>query len=189
MKKFIIFLILAIIGSALFTLAAINDNLYCSHEDDICTLKSKIAFINYTTSETQFKPNEIKQAYCDTAYQPNAGGKKPYYLLKIELNKNTEYTLGSYQKYGLCKVYADKASDFIKRKTPTLEYSPTFGFLNLMGAIFGFLMFVIGIVVLKAKPEEDYYDFDDDDDNDEDDDNKSNETENETSQETKSNNM
>lgn len=165
MKKFIIFIILAVIGCGLFALAAINDSLDCSHYSNTCSLKSKISFINYTVSDTQFASDALKNGYCDVDYQPNAGGKKPYYLLKITLNDNTEYTLGSYQKQGLCQIYADKITDFIKKKTHTVEYKPTFGFLNLMGYIFGFLMFFIGVIVLRAKPEYDNdYGFEDEED-------------------------
>ena len=164
MKKFFIVLILAIIGCGIIILSSLSDSLHCSYETDTCSLITRIKFVNYTMSEFNFKPADIKNAYCSTAYQPNARGKKSYYVLKLQLDDGNEYSIGSYKKKGLCKVYSGRVLDFVKGKTSYIEYDPAFGFLNLMGTIFGILMFVICVVIITSKPVPDYEGLDDDDD-------------------------
>lgn len=98
---------------------------------------------------------------CEKIAQPSRSGKKYYYILKFSKTSNTDYNLGSYRNYQMCKSEMSSIKDFIKGKTSGIRYNSGTGFSNGIGYIFAVLMFIIGIIVLTSKEEVVEDEFDD----------------------------
>ncbi len=166
MGKFVGFIICVIIGTAIIALSIINEKFYCSRIDNSCLIQSKLGIFNTILSEDKFLPSEIDKVYCDTQLQPaRSGGKKKFYILKIELNSNKEYSLGSYQKYANCKLFMDKINDFNKHKINEFSHGSGLGYSNTFGIMLGIIVFLIGYLILTSKEEEKKYDWEEDDEN------------------------
>ena len=165
MGKFIGFIICVIMGTAIIALSIINENVYCSRADNACLIQSKLGIFNTVLSEDKFLPSEIKQAYCETQLQPaRSVGKKKFYVLKIELNNDKEYSLGSYRKYANCKSFMDKINDFNKQNFDEFSHGSGLGYSNTFGIMLGIIVFLIGYLILTSKEEEKKYDWEEDDD-------------------------
>ena len=142
-----------IAGIFLLFLSLITENIKCSSVENICKMESGISIINYKISENKFRPSEIKNFYCEQNYQPARSGKKSYYVLKVNLNSGETYSLGSYQKYKLCKNSMQPLNKFLKHKIESFNHNSNFGFSNLFGMIFAILMFFIGFMIIRYNPE------------------------------------
>ncbi len=165
MGKFVGFIICVIIGTAIIALSIINENFYCSRADNSCLIQSKLGIFNIILSEDKFLPSEINKAYCETQLQPaRSGGKKKFFILKIELNTDKEYSLGSYRKYANCKSFMDKINDFKKQKIDELSHGSGLGYSNTFGIMLGIIVFMIGYLILTSKEEEKKYDWEEEDD-------------------------
>ena len=153
-----------IIGIAIFGLSMITDSVECSYTTNNCKMQSKIPGINYIINEIAFSPKEIKTVFCDKMYRPARSGKKAFFVLKMSvLDSNTDYTLGSFPKYALCKNSLEPIKDFTNGKRSYFKYSSGIGASNILGFILAALMFVVSIVILTSKPDTKTYDLEDDD--------------------------
>lgn len=162
MGKYIGFTICLIVGMAVIALSVISENFYCSHPYNACLVQSKFGMFDIVLSEDRFSPSEIDKVFCDVQVQPSrSGGKKQFYVLKIALNSDKEYSLGSYKKYHNCKNLVNKINDFRKHKVSEYTHGSGLGYSNTFGLIFGIIMFFIGYLILTSKEEVKKYDWED----------------------------
>jgi len=155
-------LICVVIGLGVVTLALIGDSMICAN--NVCQTQSYISKLNIKLNEDRFYFDDIKHVDCVQKSQPSRGGKKTYYLLVLEKMNGTEYSLGSYKNYQVCKDAYKPLEDYVKGKTDNVRYESEFGVANTSGMIFGILMFFIGFIILTSKPEIVEYDWDDEED-------------------------
>ena len=158
MGKMLGFLVCILMGCGLFLLASVNDVVFCSHKAGMCSVSSKV--FNYTISDDSFAINDIEKIYCKKMYQPARSGKKTYYVLSLKKTDEVEYNLGSFKTFGMCQNANSSLKNFINGEEPSVAYSSGTGISNVFGYIFGVLMFFIGVIILRSKPDEPEEDFD-----------------------------
>ena len=163
MGKFLSIFFCIIAGIAISGLSMITDTLECSNLQNYCRMQSKISGINRIISEKTFLPSEINKVYCDKMYRPARSGKKAFFALKMTLkDSQTEYNLGSFPKYAMCKQELEPIQKFVTGKNDTFTYSSGLGAANIIGFMLAVIMFVISFVILTNEPENKTYEWDND---------------------------
>lgn len=153
MKKFILFIICLLLSAGVLALSLISNSIVCAKSQNKCIFITKIQYLNIELNREEFSPESLKNINCEKKVQPSKKGKKNYYLLKLNINERP-YNISTFAKYKECKTAANEIKKDIKDNgTDSFVFGTSSGVTNVLGTIFAFIIFIVGIIILRTDEE------------------------------------